>query len=341
MKVLLIGPYPPPHGGISVHIAGISEQLTDAGIRNEVLDLGRVTNWFAYTLKLARYARGGWVFHFHANGHNWKSWMLALSSGLCRPFIPGGILTVHSGMAPDYLASCFPWSRALVALVCRLHSRTICVSPQILSAVLDLGLPAERAEVLPARIDKVAPRSTPDPRLESWMESHTPVLSTALFFQGEYGFELLASGMVRLLERYPSAGCVVMGSGTGRSAAEGMLDDHGLRNSILLTGDVAHDACLSVIASSDVFVRPTFTDGDSISVREALFLQVPVVASSVGMRPAGTILFQPGDVDSLLAAIEAALAAPHPQAVAGTGCFERLLISYEWAAASGKDLCPA
>ena len=41
MKILLIGPYPPPHGGISVHVSGIHRQLMAAGIPCRVLDTGR------------------------------------------------------------------------------------------------------------------------------------------------------------------------------------------------------------------------------------------------------------------------------------------------------------
>src|SRR5688500_8016303 len=340
MKVLLIGPLPPPHGGISVHVASLSKQLTAAGVQNEVLDLSRVTNWFAYAFKLIRYARRGWTPHFQANGHNWKSWMLALSSGICGRLGQGSILTLHSGMAPAYLTTCSPWSRALATMVCRLHSRTICASPEIMHAVLSLGISPHRVEVVPARIETLLRADILDPELTSWMDHHAPLLSTTLFFRPEYGFETLVLAMKLLRKRYPSAGCVVLGSGEQRCAAEQLLREHGLAGSILLAGDVDHNTCLNVFAGSNVFVRPTFADGDSVSVREALSLGVPVVASSVGIRPAGTILFEAGDVDSLVAGIERALAAPLCQPVRSESCIERLLASYRFAAASRRDLCP-
>ncbi|PYS32840.1 MAG: glycosyl transferase, partial [Acidobacteria bacterium] len=62
------------------------------------------------------------------------------------------------------------------------------------------------------------------------------------------------------------------------------------------TGDVGHELCLTLMARSAVFSRPTLRDGDSISVREAAALGVPVVASNVGTRPEGVLLFEPGDV---------------------------------------------
>lgn len=42
---------------------------------------------------------------------------------------------------------------------------------------------------------------------------------------------------------------------------------------------------------SDVFIRNTSTDGDSISIREALDLNIPCYATNVVSRPAGTIVY--------------------------------------------------
>ena len=62
------------------------------------------------------------------------------------------------------------------------------------------------------------------------------------------------------------------------------------------------------MARSDVFLRPALEDGDSISVREALAMGIPVVASRVGTRPPGTILFRKGDKTDLVDKLESVLA---------------------------------
>jgi glycogen(starch) synthase len=84
---------------------------------------------------------------------------------------------------------------------------------------------------------------------------------------------------------------------------------------------------------SQVFIRPTFEDGDSISVREALSLGVPVVASRVGMRPDGAILFHPGDVEDLISKIELALAVEKSDDAPAAGCMDRLMDIYRKVAA--------
>jgi hypothetical protein len=55
MKILLVGPYPPPHGGVSVHVWGIHRRLTEAGVPCRVLDTGHARSWsfnFALLQKL-------------------------------------------------------------------------------------------------------------------------------------------------------------------------------------------------------------------------------------------------------------------------------------------------
>lgn len=50
-----------------------------------------------------------------------------------------------------------------------------------------------------------------------------------------------------------------------------------------------------LIQSSNLVLRTTNTDGDAISLREALYYGKPVIASDVVKRPAGTILFKSRD----------------------------------------------
>lgn len=51
-----------------------------------------------------------------------------------------------------------------------------------------------------------------------------------------------------------------------------------------------------ILMKSDIFTRPTTSDGDAISLREALYLKTPSVASDVVPRPEGTVLFKNRDV---------------------------------------------
>ena len=52
-----------------------------------------------------------------------------------------------------------------------------------------------------------------------------------------------------------------------------------------MTFHVKEGPFIPVLRLTDVLLKPTNTDGDAISVREALYLGVPVVASDVVERP--------------------------------------------------------
>src|ERR1700683_2340394 len=104
MKILLIGQYPPPHGGISVHLLGLQQQLSAAGIPCAVLDLHRWGGKVGFARTLVRYAADCWTIRLHTNGHNAKSWLVTLLCGfVARIHGTVRILTLHSGMVPRYL----------------------------------------------------------------------------------------------------------------------------------------------------------------------------------------------------------------------------------------------
>ena len=310
-------------------MSGIHLQLIAAGIPCRGLDTGRDRLGLGFGLVLLRHACQGWTLHLHTNGHNLKSWLVALGCGLAGLSSGGCILTLHSGLAPGYLDAAPRWGRRLAAFVCSLYTRVIGVSDGIRNALLSLGLPPHRTEMVPAYLMTERPEASLDPSILVWIGRHQPVLSTTLFFRPEYGFDLLATAVARLSLRYPSVGCLVMGSGEQREQAERRIHEMGLEENVLMLGDVNHDTCLALMSASDVFVRPTLEDGDSISVREALALGVPVVASDIGTRPAGAILFQRGDVGEMLSKVELAMATKRDPGVPAADCMNRLMEIYQ------------
>ncbi len=338
MKLLLIGPYPPPHGGVSVHVAEACRHLSAAGIECRVLNTDRhappSTEYLSQGgpaglfWRVLRYAATGWAVHLHTNGHNVKSWLTAAIAGTAALPSPATILTLHSGMASGFIKAGPLWRRALVWAASLLYDRIVCVNHELRDAVLAGGVSGHRIEVLPAFLPAAA--GGLPPALQSFMEARQPTISTAIFFRPEYGFELLVEAVARLRARHPHLGCVVMGSGEQQAKARERVALRGLEGAVLLAGDLPRETCLAVMARSSVFVRPTLADGDANSVREALSLGVPVVASNVGVRPPGTRLFAPGDADALVAAVEQALTAPRlTGAQPAPGGIERLLEIYD------------
>ena len=75
---------------------------------------------------------------------------------------------------------------------------------------------------------------------------------------------------------------------------------------------------------TDVYVRPTSTDGDSLSVREALEAGAQVVASDVVARPAGCTTYKFGDERDALEMIGASLSLPRREAAGDDSHYEAM-----------------
>jgi glycogen(starch) synthase len=250
--------------------------------------------------ELVRHVWNDWTLHVHTNGHNPKSWGIALACGVAGQFGPGATLTLHSGMAAGYIGTAPEWMRHVIRCTCILYRQVTCVNGEIASAVNALGVAKEQIEITPAFLAIEEPEIVLPSEIESWTQQHSPVMTSTMFFRPEYGFELLVQAVARLKHQYPRIGCLVMGTGEDGQQAAALIARHRLSDAIVLTGDVGHELCLALMARSAVFIRPTLSDGDSISVREAVALGIPVVASNVGTRPDGVLLFEPGDVAGLV-----------------------------------------
>ena len=357
LRVALVGPYPPPHGGISVHVAGLYRRLVESGGRCRVLDTGghrepdakvatrdgQGGGKFALLSQLGTLARHGWPVHVHTNGHNRRSWLLVLACGRAARRAPARIVTLHSGMLPDYLASGEVGARALARIALAPYERVVCVSAAVRDAVAELDLPPSRLVVAPAALPVgFSPAAVPDAWCD-WMAAHRPLAASALFFRPEYGFDLLVELVARLAPRHPGFGCVVMGGGDGGREAAAAVRERGLERHFLFTGDVEHELCLTLMARADVFVRPARADGDAVSVREALALGVPVVASDAAVRPAGVVRFAKGDAGALAETVEAVLCLPEmpvTRSREGDGAFERLMETYRALCAEKEGAWP-
>lgn len=318
MRVALVGDYPPPHGGVAVHVAALAAALRGAGVDVRVLDIGhgdhrgpgiapaRGAGRFAAALAGAAAERR--LVHLHTSGANAKSWAVAAVAGRARlPGAPPALLTLHSGLCPRYLAGA-PARRGAARVACAAFGRVVAVSPPIAEALHGCGVPARRVSVLPAFVAAdLVPGAAP-PAFAALRAAGGPVIAAALAPGATYGEDLLLQAFAALRRRVPGAALAVFGPGTGRGASAAA----GRAAGVLALGELDHAAALAVVAACDVFVRPTRADGDALTVREALALGRRVVASAVGHRPGGCSLFPAGNGAALAARLAEAVAPPAP-----------------------------
>ncbi|HYO72799.1 MAG TPA: glycosyltransferase family 4 protein [Archangium sp.] len=314
MRVLLVGDYPPPHGGVAVHVQQLHGYLRERGVETVVLDIGKggrpapdvipVRTPTQYGKRLAGFLREGWTVHVHTSGNNPKSWMLAATAGV-RARAPR-VITLHSGLLPDYLAASVS-RRAFARVALAGYSRVVAVSEAVREALARCGVPEEKLVVYPAFCGSQVRPGKVSPEIEAARARRRPLLAMAHHPSPVYGRGLMFRALRMIADALPGVGLAVFGPGTRSEAFLQEAREHRVEELLEDMGELEHARALALIARCDAFIRPTTHDGDAISVREALALGVPCVASDVCGRPHGTYTFRAGNAVDLAERVQQAL----------------------------------
>ncbi|HKY20062.1 MAG TPA: glycosyltransferase family 4 protein [Vicinamibacterales bacterium] len=330
-RVLLLGPFPPPHGGVQTHLVTLRQFLRKSGVSCPVINITGHRKTETDDVYYPKHAIGLIrlllqlkydIIHLHFGG-NLTLRLLALTLVCCLVPRVRTVLTFHSGGYPGSAAGkrARPWT--LRGFVLRRLDRLIGVNAELVDMYRRFG-------VVPMRARFIAPHGSNDrPVLEAavpesrFFASHGPVLLTVGGLEPEYDLPLQIEMLGLLRQTIPDAGLIIVGSGSLAQEIRDRIDATPYRDHVLLCGDVPHAETLQLIAKCDLLLRTTLYDGDSIAVREALLLGTPVLATDNGMRPAGVHLIAGARPDSLAVAVKECLQRPdRPEAVQ---CDERNL----------------
>jgi len=314
MRITLIGPLPPPHGGIASHVARMRAHLEAKGLDVRVLSPfgssrpGHVkTHISCLPFSLLRGARRD-LRHWHLTG-----WHRLLVMGLCERFLPGkSFYTLHVDL--ERVGPSDAWLRWMLKPV----DRVICVKEEDQLRMVRRGLHGQVRTIpayLPAR-DTTAE----EPELCAWLRSRQPAL---LFMashwgltggQATYGLDLLLEALAGMASRPPRLGLLAL-------VPQDALPEEqhaALRPALESLGDAVRLVTRplpleAVLPAAKLLVRPTRTDGDALSLREAEALGIEVLASDCAPRRPHCHLFRSGSVDSLREALETLLREPAPR----------------------------
>jgi len=244
------------------------------------------------------------IVHLHIGG-NLTNRLLGL--GLLCANMPGtkSVMTFHSGGFASSADGRAIGPRSLAGYVLRRFDRLIAVNTEIEKFFGRCGAIPRRIRLIPPHSLTMPSEDTPLPAaIQKFFDTHEHVLLTVGLLETEYDLPL----QIDVLEQFPGVGLLIIGSGSLEDELRSMIAAKPYANDILLAGDVPHAATLRAIQQCDMLLRTTHYDGDSISVREALHLGTPVIASNNGMRPGGCDLVPVCDEEALENAITRRLA---------------------------------
>jgi len=319
MRVLQLGPFPPPHGGVQTNLGAIREYLRRRQIPCAVINITRHRKEDAdevyypdnaFELVRLLYKLRFDIVHLHLGG-NLTNRLLALSLVCCLRPGARSVLTFHSGGYHGSPEGQSARPGTLRGFVLRRFDRLIGVNQQIVELFHKFGVPPERTRFIAPHAFSNSTETAGEDRLpasiEDFLARHSPVFSTVGLLEPEYDLQLQIEVMESILAKHPKAGLIIVGAGSLEPELRTQIASKPYASEILLYGDLAHHYTMQVIARSDAFLRTTHYDGDSVSVREALYLGTPVIASDNGMRPEGVRLIPGRDKAALENEIEACL----------------------------------
>ncbi|HNY26046.1 MAG TPA: glycosyltransferase family 4 protein [Candidatus Sumerlaeota bacterium] len=310
----IIGPYPPQFGGISIHILRLGTLLDSRGIPYKIYNTssraevpGKVVSILKWrSVRALWYAISGREACVYLHVQRLGLWLLGAFMQRFRG--KRFMLCLHNMNIHNWCVTS-AWKRWLIQwVVCNTYA-LVCVNQRVYRSVLDLGVSRDRVFYLPSFLPP-GPESTrkSDVCQEVWaaMEGRHPLIAAngkVAWHDGQdlYGLDLLLELAVRLKPNYPNLKIVVC-FWDHKPEDQPYLDklialarEKGVDGNLCF--NTRQGPFIPVLAEADVFVRPTNTDGDATSIREALALGVPSVVSDVVERPEGSLLFRTRDLD--------------------------------------------
>jgi glycosyltransferase involved in cell wall biosynthesis len=170
--------------------------------------------------------------------------------------------------------------------------------------------------LIPAYIKDVTTSTTIINKNRFVEKSNFPILSIYAVgfvhhnFEDLYGIDLAIDAVHSLKENYPHVYLQIIIPDSSKTEIfndyKKNISSRGMDDNIVWFTETL-DSMSPIYNNTDVFLRPTNTDGDSVCVREALDAKCVVVASDIADRPNGVICFRNRDLNDMVLKIKYAI----------------------------------
>jgi glycosyltransferase involved in cell wall biosynthesis len=325
VSIVQIGSWPPPHGGQSVHVRNLTSWLRAQGEEVRVLNTGvnksvcapGVANVSSGRALLGHLLRGApcRLAHVHVSTPEDYGKLAPVAAAAAMRGFPW-VATIHSGESAGRMRRANALRRSATRALLARADAVVCVNDAIRDALSAWLNPARLVTIAPFSVDFTGGALPGD--LQAFCVTHEPLITCTGWYEPVYGFDDAVRLMSRVRQHWPDAGLALIGDLRGAQWCARLVAEQGLQGHVHLCGNLEHAQCLAAMQRSALFLRPTRFDGDALSVREALSLGVPVVASTTDFRPPGVILYRRDCFEDLVARVMGALGTQNMNAVCCT-----------------------
>lgn len=165
----------------------------------------------------------------------------------------------------------------------------ICVSPAIKEEIVGLGSNIDKVKIIPIGIN--TSEFSPKPNKERIMQvlgipDSVPIVISIRSLDPFYNVESLVKAIPLVVEEVPEAKFVIAGKESQRGYLEKLAISLDITDSIRFVDWIPDNELPEYLASSDVYVSTSPSDGTSVSLLEAMACELaPVVTDIAGNRP--------------------------------------------------------
>lgn len=324
-KIALKGPFLPEIGGVSIHISRLAEALyndqllycvftnSNLGSYNEsrftVINAHFPNIRYTILKSLLWFIRYGIFSHYkiiHIHSHPiWESPIFFLLVLLRKKIV----FTIHDQIM---LSNLDQYPKLLVYLFKKgLGSKNIywvVVNHKIQNQIEKLISRKTKISIIPAYLPALNNFVPLNQEIDLYISNKSRVVTiyahSVRQINGKdlYGIDIALKSISLVKEHYIDIGLIVCIPNTpDPTQVENytmIIERLNLKNNVLLFLKPVSNPDL-LWRKSDVVIRPTLSDGDSLIVREALSQGTPVIASDIVERPQDVILFKSEDIKDL------------------------------------------
>jgi len=316
-RIVVLGPKSPPIGGVSVHIDRSIKILekqnntlfhfdTTCRSRIFIIYLARL---FIYIITLRPDVI---IYHTPYTEHGIYEYLTLI---LAHYFLKYSIIAIeHDCRYLDYLSqeekNIFNFCLQFVEKQVFIGDATIQSYVKNCISIID-NHSVETAFIPPDISQKNILSSLYPKDLFSFMESHSPILlingfqMSLLKDQDLYGFNMAIQLIEELRINNSSIGliCVLAQIGNDQyfTSLQANIKNKKLQSQIYWL--IGKNELWPLFEKVDIFLRPTLSDNDGVSIHEAIYFNTKTIASDVCTRAQGTILFEKNNYTDLKAKV--------------------------------------
>lgn len=313
-NLLIVGAYPPPLGGVSVHIYRLHKVLS----KSKVFDLSQSQSYKSENyLKLFKDIIRQRYDAIHIHDYDIK--LIILLSILRKMKKFDLIATSHN---PRLFEEDSKIKKSIYKKFIQSLDTLVVVGRHIIDNYSRNGvhiseqLIVEPAFLPPPSDEEQKILKTYSETVFDFLNTHSKIITAnafqIVFHKGTelYGLDMCIELTAKLTKKFPNIGFIFALANENKNVdyltkmkiriKELKIED----NFFFFTGQ---KELWPLFKQVDIMIRPTMTDGDALSIREALYFNCPAVASDVCDRPDGTVLFENRNLNDLYQKIEGLL----------------------------------